>query len=718
MNVPTRFAVSSFLVFFFASIAALAQKPALTLDEFFNSVSFDAVRISPDGHSVVIGVDRADWEQNVFRRDLYLYRDAPSGGTLTQLTQSGHDGDPQWSPDGHWIAFLSERKVAAGKSKGLSKDDDADTKDKEVAQLYLISPDGGEAFPATQGEEDVHSFTWAADSRSLFYATRIPWTKGQKDAYKKDWKDVLEYRNSERGDEIFSLNLADVLTARESKGAKPTAEDDDATPGITPGATALARSDFRIEQIAASPDGKRLAFNTTSISEREEIISEFEIYAVDLAGASPDRAPRRLTHNEAQEEKIAWASDSHHVLFHVPLGSVEGKYVDTQERVYWVDADTGATARWASAFDGTIAAYAGLPDTGAIFTAGLGTEVNLYSQANPEAKFQALPGWRGTYGHVSTANSSSRVAFVYSALDRPEEVYLAEGPGQLQQARPISSFNKLFTERELPKGKPYRWKSSDGTPVEGMLIYPPGKFEAKGLPMLTLIHGGPVEADGDYFEADWYKWESLAATNGWLVFQPNYRGSSGYGDKFLMKIVPEIVSLPGKDILTGVDSLVKDGVADPEHLAIAGYSYGGYMTNWLITQTTRFKAAMSGAGAVEHAANWGNDDTTLDDAYFLGGRPWEAAQRYHDEAALFQMDKVKTPTHIVAGSDDIRVAVAEGYLLDHALHSLSVPSTLLIFPGEGHSLTKNPWHGKIKVREEMKWLEKYAGKPGVTSAVK
>jgi len=251
--------------------------------------------------------------------------------------------------------------------------------------------------------------------------------------------------------------------------------------------------------------------------------------------------------------------------------------------------------------------------------------------------------------------------------------------------------------------------------VEGMLIYPPGKFEAKGLPLLTLIHGGPVDADGDHFEADWYQWSALAATNGWLVLQPNYRGSAGYGDKFLMQIVPEIVSRPGKDILAGVDSLVSDGIADPEHLAIAGYSYGGYMTNWLITQTTRFKAAMTGAGAVEHAGNWGNDDTTFDDAYFLGGRPWEAQQRYHDEAALFQIDKVKTPTHIVGGSDDIRVAVLEDYLLDHALHSLGVPSTLLIFPGEGHSLGKNPWHGKIKVREELKWLEKYAGKPGVTS---
>jgi dipeptidyl aminopeptidase/acylaminoacyl peptidase len=240
-------------------------------------------------------------------------------------------------------------------------------------------------------------------------------------------------------------------------------------------------------------------------------------------------------------------------------------------------------------------------------------------------------------------------------------------------------------------------------------MYPPGKFEAKNLPMFVFIHGGPADADGNHFEADWYQWDRLAATQGWLVFEPNYRGSSGYGDKFLMGIVPEIVSRPGKDILEGVDALVKDGIADSNQLAVGGYSYGGYMTNWLITQTTRFKAAVTGAGAIEHVANWGNDDTTFDDAYFLGGLPWDQAQRYHDEAAMFQMNKVKTPTHIVAGEDDIRVAVAEDYLLDHALHTLGVPSTLLTFPGEGHSLDENPWHGKIKVREELKWLQKYGG---------
>ena len=486
----------------------------------------------------------------------------------------------------------------------------------------------------------------------------------------------------------------------------PKAEKEENT---TLSARSIAKTLWRVRQLEVAPDGRRLAFATTSVSERQERVEEFEVYSADLANPSPDTPPRQLTHNEAFEQELVWAKDSRHLFFGVEQGSVEGKYRDYQERLYWLDADTGNVERWAADFPGSVGDHSLLGDGGVVAAGRAGTEVQLYSQANPKAGFARHPGWAGTYAHVSGARNSSRLAFVYSSLDRPAEVYIADGADKLEQARAITSFNELFTERDLPQGKPYQWKSDDGTTVEGMLIYPPGKFEAKHLPMLTLIHGGPADADGNHFEADWYQWDRLAATDGWLVFEPNYRGSTGYGDKFLLGIVPEIVSRPGKDILSGVDALVKGGIADPDHLTVGGYSYGGYMTNWLITQTTRFKAAVTGAGAVEHAGNWGNDDMTVDDAYFLGGRPWEAAKRYYEEGALFQMDKVRTPTHLVAGGDDIRVAVSEDYLLDHALHSLGIPSTLLIFPGEGHPLDKNPWHGKIKVREELKWLQKYGG---------
>ena len=706
------------------SILAHAQtaKPKLTLDEFFNSVSFPSVKVSPDGNSVVIETERADWEQQIFRKDLWLYRTA--NGSLTQLTQSGHDGTPQWSPDGQWIVFLSERKVAAAKDADAGDDKDADKdKDKDVAQLFLISPSGGEAFAITSGADEVHGFAWSGDSKAIYFAARQPWTKQQNDDHKKEWKDVIRYRSDERGDVIFRIPLEEVLARHAALGSNSKElSDAEKDSGATPGAVAIARAPLRVGQISISHDGTRMAFVTSSVSERQEKVEDIELYLVRLTGSAAEATPVRLTHNEAVELNLEWAPDNRHLFFQVNLGSLDGKYEDPQPRLYWVDAgdtlykrpEERQVQRWFADYPGEVVRYAPLPDGSVLCACRIGTEVQLASQANPKAAIVKREGWAGTYEIPAAASQSqsSRIAFAYSATERPTEVYITDGPGKLAQARPITSFNKLFTERELPRAKPYRWTSDDGTPVEGMLMYPPGKFEAKNLPMFALIHGGPQDADGNHFAADWYQWDRLAATAGWLVFEPNYRGSTGYGDKFALQIVPEIVSRPGKDILTGVDALVKDGIADANKLAVGGYSYGGYMTNWLITQTTRFKAAVTGAGAVEHVANWGNDDTTFDDAYFLGGLPWETADRYRSEGAIYQLNKVRTPTHIVAGADDIRVAVLEDYLLDRALHELNVPSDLLIFPGEGHELAKNPWHGKIKVREELKWLTKYGGVTG------
>jgi dipeptidyl aminopeptidase/acylaminoacyl peptidase len=714
------------LTVFFSALAVIAQnKPKLTLDDFFNSVSFSAVELSPDGTAIVISTQRADWDQQIFRSDLWLYRDDGKNAAPVQLTQSGHDSEPKWSPDGRWIAFLSERKSSAEKSG--DSDSDSGSKDEGTSQIYLISPNGGEAFPITQGEEDVHAFAWSANSQTIYFSTRQPWTKSQKDDYKKQWKDVVQYRTAERGDTLFALDVTAALARHAAAPARvendsEKKEEKEEKEDLTPGARSIATSPLRVDSLITSPDGRKLAFVTNAINQRQEKYEDVEIFTLDVAsvgaGDSPAQQPRRITHNQAAETRARWANDSRHIFFSVEVGDVEGPYRDLQPHLYWVDTekpdsekpDSGKPEQWSKDFIGPVEHYAISADT-ILASARIGTEVQMYSVAKLSDSLHRLSTWPGTYANISVATNSPKVAFVYSSLGKPDEVYLADSSGKLDQARAVTSFNKLFTERDLPQGKPYTWKADDGTTVEGMLIYPPGKFEEKHLPMLTFIHGGPADADGNHFEADWYQWSALAASNGWLVFEPNYRGSTGYGDKFLLQIVPVIVSRPGKDILEGVDALVKDGIADRDHLTIGGYSYGGYMTNWLITQTTRFKAAVTGAGAVEHIGNWGNDDTTYDDAYFLGGRPWEAPQRYHDEAAIFQIDKVRTPTHMVGGADDIRVAVLEDYLLEHALYSLGIPNKLLIFPGEGHGLGKNPWHGKIKVREELKWLQKYGGVP-------
>ncbi len=689
-----------------ALVQCLAQstKPAISLDEFLNTTEIRDARIAPDGSAAVIATSAPDWKLNRFREDLWIWNERNT--KAVPLTRTGHESSPQWSPDGKFIAFISDRELPDDVD---SSDDDgpkaSGAEGEGASRLWLIDPKGGEAFPAYREKVNVHSFAWAPDSAALYFSIQEPLSKAEKQTSKDDWKDVIRWREQERGDLLLRISLPDMLRADQPRSPKEHQGDTKKASEVTYPAstTVIARSKYEIEQVIASPDGKQIAFHTQSISHRLERPEDYEIYVVAVSGGEA----RQVTHNQALEKSLHWSPDSRTIYFLVGAagGSAEGAYQDVQGRLYSVDAKSGSTERLGDEFQGSWESFELLPD-GSLLAVGLqGLEAQLYSVNGKH--FEKQSGVSGTYSGLATGLHGTRILLVHSSIDQPAQVYMADDEQHLTKAVQLSDFNSVFQQRALPQWKPYKWKAADGASVEGVLLYPPGKLGQRNLKMLTLIHGGPADADGNRFGADWYDWAGLAAANGWLVFRPNYRGSSGYGDQFMLQIAPHLVSEPGKDILAGVDALVKDGIADPQHLAIGGYSYGGYMTNWLITQTTRFRSAVTGAGAVEHAANWGNDDLTFDDAWYLSGTPWQKPELFQSEAALFQFDKVKTPTHLVAGNADVRVSYLEAVLMERALQKLDIPHSLLVFPGEGHPLDKNPWHGYIKVREELKWLEHY-----------
>lgn len=690
----------------------------ISLDEFMSATDITDAKISPDGSAVVIGTESPDWKANDFRHDLWLWTKQDG---LKPLTHSGSEERPEWSPDGKWIAFVSDRSTA--EEDADDGDGDTESDSEKADRLWLIPVTGGEALPLYSEKLDVHTFAWSPDGTAIYYSVTEPLTRDQQDAQKGEWKDVIRWREQDRGDVLVKQDIAPAVKRAlevappkeasaeetklpEKKQAGKKAADAGEAVSLPPGAQTIATSTIAIAEIAPSPDGKSVAFETEPPHHREENPADYEMFLAAATGGEP----RQITHNDALESGLRWSADSRSIYFMVQAaaGSLEGKYTDVQGRLYRMNPADGKAERLGSAFDGSFDQFTLLPDGREIATGLKGLETQLYLVDGDKAT--KLPGLPGSYDDVEAGLKSNAIVVRHSTINQPTQVYLAgdpEHPGQLTE---LTHFNPVFAERSQVEWEPYTWKSDDGRTVEGVLIYPPGKKGARRLRMFTLIHGGPADADGNRFGADWYDWATLAASNGWLVFRPNYRGSSGYGDDFMLQIAPHLVSKPGLDILTGVDALVKDGYADPDHLAIGGYSYGGYMTNWLITQTTRFKAAVTGAGAVEHAANWGNDDETWDDAWYLGGRPWENPGIYQSEAALFQFDKVKTPTHLVQGNADIRVSYLEGVTMERALQSLGIPHRFLVFPGEGHGLGKNPWHGYIKVREELKWLDKYAGK--------
>ena len=689
--------------------------PPITLDEFLNTTEIAGARLSPDGTAAVIGTDSPDWKANTFRHTLWLWT---SKLGLRPLTQSGSDEGAEWSPDGQWIAFLSDRPIAgggdtaakdagsdSGDAKSRSRAGDPD--DDKTTRVWLIPVSGGEAQPLYREKLDVHAFAWSPDGKTIYLSATQPLSHQQEDANKDEWKDVVRWREQEHGDVLMALPVAGSLASASALPTPHPAKPDDSKPLLPSTAKTIASSKIEIAEIVPSPDGANLAFLTTSISHRMENPADTEIFLVPSTGGEA----RQLTHNDALEASLHWSPYGKwlHCAVHAAGGSLEGKYRDVQGRLYRIDPATGKIERLGAEFTGSFEDYDFLP-SGEIVALGLkGVEQQLYRISG--AKATKLPGVAGTYAGFSVPKSGNALLVRQSSINHPAQIYLAADAHHPDKLTALTQLNPIFAQRAQPEWQPYTWKSPDGASVEGVLIFPPGLHPgdpaAHHLRMLTFIHGGPADADGNKFGADWYDWATLAATNGWLVFRPNYRGSSGYGDDFMLQIAPHLVSKPGEDILAGVDALVKDGYADPDKLAIGGYSYGGYMTNWLITETTRFKAAVTGAGAVEHAANWGNDDVTWDDAWYLNGKPWESPDLYQSEAALFRMNRVKTPTHIVQGQSDVRVSYLEGVTLERALQQLGIDHSFLAFPGEGHGLSRNPWHGYIKVREELKWLDKY-----------
>ena len=692
------------------SAQAPSAKPRITLDEYLNTTEIKTASLSPDAKAAVIATEVPDWKHNEYRQYLW-YWTAETG--LRPLTHGGSEEDPQWSPDGKWIAFESDRPLP-GDDTG--EDGEPASSSNKTDRVWLISVSGGEALPLYIENLDVHSFAWAPDGAAIYFSVTTPLSPDEEDAQKEQWKDVIRWREKDRGDLLLKLDVAQALDRALSipppqksaaeKGSKSKNKEKQGSSVLPPTARTVAQSALSIGEVAPAPDGKTVAFATEPVHKRMESPQPYEVFLVGADGGQV----RQITHNNAVESRLQWSPDGHwlHFMVQAAYGSLEGKYRDVQGRLYRIDPASGHAEQLGGAFDGSFDDFVLLPDGRELALGLKGTEKQLYLVEGPNAT--KLPGLAGTYTALSSARNANALLVRHSAINEAEQAYLAPDPQHPADVHRITDFNPVFADRAQPDWQTYTWKSGEGQTVEGMLIFPPGKKDARHLRMLTLIHGGPADADGNSFGADWYNWATLAAANGWLVFRPNYTGSSGYGDDFMLQISPHLVSRPGRDILAGVDALVKDGYADPDHLAIGGYSYGGFLTNWLITQTTRFRSAVTGAGAVEHAADWGNDDGTWDDAWYLGGHPWKNPELYQAEAALFRFDKVKTPTHLVQGDGDVRVSYLEGVAMERALDQLGVPHTFLVFPGEDHSLSRNPWHGYIKLREELKWLERYDSK--------
>jgi dipeptidyl aminopeptidase/acylaminoacyl peptidase len=647
---------------------------------------FTYLSYSPTGQHLLIKTVRASWNTSSYEHSLWLYNTQQR--TRKLITKNPHKSiKPQWSPSGKWILLAIDEALPDMMNTNPYRRSPSDYPQMEQ-HIYLYSLLSNDLVSIQIGKDIPLAFAWSDNDFSFYLATTNLQLANDDDD--EEWRDVIQYRNFKQQEQsiIYHIHIKQnnsLLSVKRNM---------------------IKNVSLLINELLFVPFESKLL--CTSVSPMIENLQDFELYSIDLYITSSSSSLVRLTDNEIFEGNLQLSIDGTHVLFQSnSLGTNRRKFNDTQARLYSLNLSNGQITRLAKNFDGNINEYKIRSDGGVYILGQLGTENQIYLQRSLSDELIPLIGWNGTYESITLSNQDF-IAFVYSSTEKPMEVYLINNINQLQLAQTITNENKLFTERDLPRAKVYQWKNEeDHQIIEGMLHYPPGKFEAKNLPLLVLIHGGPYGASVNRLLPDWYTWAPFAASEGWLVLEPNYRGSTGYGDQFLNEIRYRPLSLPGKDILYGVDQLIRDGIVDPYRLAVGGYSYGGFLTNWLITQTKRFNAALSGAGAIDHLSAWGTMDLPVLLSYIFGGYAWDVPHIYQNEAPIYQLDRVRTPTLITTGESDIRVPTSQSYIMERGLYYRRIPVKLIIFPNEGHDLLIDPWHGKIKIREELKWLKKY-----------
>ncbi len=656
-----------FVFILWLSAAAWAQdKRPMTLVDLLEVPSLQGGQLSPDGSLVVFELEVADWKKNKNIR--HLWRVGRDGSGLVQLT-NGEEGerDAQWSPDGAWIAFRAKRGS------------------DEQTQIYLIRAAGGEGLRLTGHETDVSDFAWAADGKSLYFLASDPESAELKKR-KKLKDDVLPF------DEDYQhRHLWNVVLQPEPLGISGREE-------------RLTEGNFSVVAFSVSRDGSQILTHRAPsplIDHRDE--SEVWIMGSDGGEA------RRLTQNAIAESQAELAPDNRTVLFLARANQQFETYFNAN--LFLVPAAGGEARLLLPDFPYELQRAAWSRGGDRIYAvANLGLHSELFS-IDPERSsygqltegHHSIRGW--SYSHLSDGH-----VFGLDRPDNPGDLWTLTAADETSLRAITSLFDYLGEQFVLPRKEAVRWKGADGTEVEGLLIYPIGYEEGKRYPLVVQTHGGPAASDRFGFGGGTSRYNPVLAAHGYLVLRPNYRGSTGYGNPFLRDMVGHYFSNAHLDVLAGVDHLIQLGLADPDRLIKMGWSAGGHMTNKIITFTNRFKAASSGAGAVNWISMYGQSDVRSYRTPWFGGTPWEEGapiDTYWEQSPLKDVWKVKTPTLVLVGEKDVRVPSPQSVELHRALRANGVPTRLFIAPREPHGW-RELRHRLFKMNVELDWFARHA----------
>lgn len=697
---------------------AQTQKRPMTFMDVMEMRSVSSPDVSVDGRWLLYTLSVPDWQAGKNFTDIYLTSTAdglPSTRQLT-FTREKNELSPHWSRDGQYFAFLSDRDAPKG---------------QEENQLYVMRPDGGEAHKVSEAKGGVESFAFSRDGKWLAFTAGKPedrqvWVidttevwSGKPVQLTKHSTPIESFQFSPDSSRIYFLAPdafdRDNVKRKEDKfGVMIRNEDNPPVHlwGIDTGTKSETRitsgTAYSVSNVTISDDSNWIGFRGVPNNRYERTVTEWGDYADLYLLNTRNGNIERLTNNlDISESPLSFSPDSSTIAF----SASDNFTYFRNERVYVRPTEDagGKFKKIGGDYDGDESIGFWSRDGKTIyFDGGKGATEQVYSLSVDTGHVSQLTDFKAIT--AARLDKDSNVVLVnFTDSTNPSNIYTV---GRIEDVGNQSSWKKLTDSNPQAKDiavgetEAIQWKSTDGQMVEGILVKPLGYQPGKRYPLIVQIHGGPAGASLLNYNANYGTYSNVFAAAGYACLLPNYRGSTNYGEKFKMEIKGAYFPQGYDDIITGVDYLIKQGIADPDKLGAMGWSAGGHWSNWILTHTHRFKAISSGAGAVNWTSMYAQSDIQRNREYYFLGKPYDNYEHYWDISPLKYIKFAQTPTliHVVYG--DPRVPRPQSEELYMALRQLGVPTEFMVYPGNSHGIP-GMRDQMTKMVAEFNWFQKW-----------
>ncbi len=680
--------VMVFLIFFLVGSITFAQQTGAPrpfgVDDLFGLQEVSDSQISPDGQFVAYVVGSTNLKED--KADSRIWMVPIAGGDAIPLTaEDSSSSHPRWSSDGKFLAFLSER-------------------DEGKTQVYLLNRLGGEAQRLTDTAQSVEAFAWSPDSNRLVLVLRDPSDEELEAAANKEKEGAEDKANSSN---------------KKSKAQKPWVIDrllfKEDTVGYldrrrthlyvidlaTKSLKQVSSGDYDDFEPAWSPDGKQLAFTSNRSKPDPDATYNTDIWVVSADNSDKGENPIQITTNPGEDDHPAWSPDGQWITYST---SRDPKLFYYATKHLGVSSAKGGEGKvLTQAFDRMATSPRFSPDGKSIFFIADDDGTQTLAQVDlASGKITRVIGGRVNVESYSVTKDGTIAASV-SSTDRPYEIFLASNG---KQTRLTHVNDRWLSQFKVSQPEYVSFKSKDGTIVHGYLYKPVDYVAGKKYPTLLRPHGGPVEE----YEAEFEDLAQLFASNGYVVLYPNPRGSSGYGQDFCKAIYADWGNKDYQDDMAMVDFAIAQGLADPDKLGVGGHSYGGISTDFIVSKTNRFKAAISWAGSAEFTSMWGHDEYEREYTIELG-YPWEHREVWDHIAPFWHVQDIHTPIMFMGGNVDWNVPILGGEQMYQALKALDRDTLLVVYPDEFHEF-KTPSHIKDMNERNLAWFAHYVKADG------